>query len=204
MPGHVLIDAGERLELIEGRGHTKPRPPISHLLAATAITHAYYELRYCPRLADGWWILPDPEVFLGDSRVIPAVAGWRHSRVPDPPSGFKWRETPDWICEIHSSGARDPNRAEKRALYHRHRIPFLWDIDLDSRCIEVWQFSEEDQGYRLLILTSSSRDVVHLAPFTDLPLLLSSLWRDSGASTPSIEASADSGAGTADPISKTA
>jgi Uma2 family endonuclease len=183
MSVHAIIDEGERLELIDGKGHPKPRPPISHLLAATAITHAYYELRYCPRLADGWWILPDPEVFLGDSRVIPAIAGWRHERVPDPPSGFKWRETPDWVCEIHSANAQDPNRAQKRALYHSHRIPFLWDIDLDSRCIEVWQFSDEDQAYRLLSLTASDRDAVQLAPFTGLPLLLSSLWRDSGTSS---------------------
>lgn len=172
-----MNDEGERLELLEGRWYPRPRAPISHLLLTTALTHAYFELRQGPSPQESWWILPEPEVFLDSSRVIPAMAGWRQSRVPDPPSGSRWRETPDWVLEIASSSTRELLRSDKRALYLRQQIPFLWDIDLESRRIEVWQFSAADQGYRLLSLVDSDRELVQLAPFENVPLRLRNLWR---------------------------
>ena len=72
---------------------------------------------------------------------------------------------------------REPQRSDKRALYLRQQIPFLWDIDLESRRIEVWQFSAADQGYRLLSLVDSERELVQLAPFESVPLRLRNLWR---------------------------
>ena len=70
-------------EIIGGQLYTHPRPRPRH-------AHAYSRLGMIigPKfeLADGgpggWWILDEPELHLRDDVVVPAIAGWRKTRMP--------------------------------------------------------------------------------------------------------------------------
>lgn len=174
--GSIVAQHGGRLELIEGTWHVKGYPPVLHSRVAAALVRAYLSLRQGTGTKEGWWIVTEPDVILGDNRVIPSLAGWRKERVPEPPSGSRWRMTPDWICEIGSAATLSPSSAAKRDLYRRQRIPFLWEVDVADRCIEIWELGGNPPAHQLTMQVGADEAAVCLAPFQSLQILPASLW----------------------------
>ena len=172
-----MIYQRDRLELIEGAWYPKRYPPVSHVQIAATLLQACLELLHGAGPQEGWWIVREPEIFLGDSRVIPSLAGWQQERVPEPPSGPWWRVAPDWICEISSPETRGRVHEAKRDFYRRQGIPFLWEIDASSRCIEVWRLLAGKLAYQLVTQVGPDARDVELDPFPRLPLRLSGLWK---------------------------
>lgn len=172
-----MIYPRDRLELIEGAWYPRRYPPVSHVQIAATLLQSCLELLNAKDSSEGWWIVREPEVVLGDSRVIPSLAGWQQERVPEPPSGPWWRVAPDWVCEISSPETRGLVHEAKRDFYRRQGVPFLWEIDASSRCIEVWQLLPSQLAYQLVAKVGPDVEDVHLAPFRQLTLRLSSLWK---------------------------
>ena len=172
-----MVHSGGRLELIEGSWYPKMHPPVSHILAAAALAQAYLPLRQETSVWEGWWIVPEPDVLLGSSRVIPALAGWRQKRVPEPPSGSRWRVKPDWVCEISATSVPDLIQELKRNLYRRHQIPFLWEVDIGTRRIRIWQIQDDWVAYQRVGEVSAEDEVATPAPFAELQLRPSTLWK---------------------------
>lgn len=172
-----MIYQRDRLELIEGAWYPRRYPPVSHVQIAATLAQAYLTRLHGAGPQKSWWIIREPEVVLGESRVIPSLAGWQQERVPEPPSGPRWRVTPDWICEISSPDTRGLVHEAKREFYRRQGIPFLWEIDVSSRCIEVWQLLPGKLAYQLLTRVSAEAEDVQLDPFRRLSLPLSGLWK---------------------------
>jgi Uma2 family endonuclease len=173
----VVVHSGGRLELIEGSYYPKMHPPVSHIRAAASLAQNYLPLHQETSLWEGWWIVPEPDVLLGGSRVIPSLAGWRQKVVSEPPHGSRWRVRPDWVCEISAASTRDSVHELKRDLYQRHQIPFLWEVDIGARCLKVWRLPDGRAAYQLAGEVHADDEAAHLAPFSELTLRPGTLWK---------------------------
>lgn len=113
-PEHVVA------ELIEGVLYRSPRPASRHARAASTVggelVSPFDRGKGGP---GGWIILDEPEVHLGPDIVVPDVAGWRRSTLPELPDVAFFDVRPDWVCEVASPSTRALDRGKKLALYER-------------------------------------------------------------------------------------
>src|SRR5207244_10248706 len=90
-------------EILDGELHTSPRPAPRHAVASTRLAGdlvgPFARGRGGP---GGWWILVEPELHLDDDVVVPDLAGWRRSRLPEMPGAAYFALAPDWLCETLS------------------------------------------------------------------------------------------------------
>ena len=145
----------------------------------------------------GWIILDEPELHIGADVLVPDLAGWRRTRMPEMPDTPAFELAPDWVCEIlsPSTGARD--RADKMPIYARHGVAHLWLVDPALQTVEVYRRSpatpsegapdnapDNSPGTspgnsidRWLAIRTFAGDVkVRAEPFDAIELDLSRLW----------------------------
>ena len=85
----LRVPATKVAEIVDGELVVSPRPAIPHALAAAAITGDLVpvfqgmDARSGP---GGWWILPEPELHLGDDVLVPDLAAFRCQRMDVPPN----------------------------------------------------------------------------------------------------------------------
>ena len=107
-------------EIIDGTLHTHPRPAVPHTRASSVLGRKigtpYDDDTTGP---DGWWILDEPELHLGDDVLVPDLAGWRRERMPELPDAAYVTVAPDWACEVLSASTRRVDLQEKRPVYAR-------------------------------------------------------------------------------------
>ncbi len=123
----------------------------------------------------GWWILPEPEVHLGNDVLVPDVAGWRRERLPIFPDVPAVSMTPDWVCEVLSPRGARRDQVIKRAIYGERQVPFLWFVDPLRRTLEVLTLT--DAGW-LIDAIFAEDDSARARPFEAIDLPLSDLWPD--------------------------
>ncbi len=80
---------------------------------------------------------------------------------------------PTLAVEILLPSTAVTDRTRKRELYARYGVPYLWFVDPDTRDLEAHVL---DSGEYRLAVRVSGTEPVDLPPFTDLGLVLSSLW----------------------------
>lgn len=166
--------AGMVAELINGALHLQPRP---------ASLHARASFRLAGRLDDpfengvggpgGWWFAIEPELHLGRDVLVPDLAGWRRESMPRYPNVAAFDTAPDWVCEILSPRTREYDLTEKRAIYARAGVPWLWLIDPDARTLE--SFALED-GRWVLVAAIHGDVEARVAPFDAVGFALAALW----------------------------
>jgi Uma2 family endonuclease len=164
-------------EIIFGTLYAMPRPRVRHARAATRLG-----ARLGPPFDEGeggpggWIFLDEPELHLGDDVLVPDLAAWRRARLPELPDAAYLTLAPDWVCEILSPSTRALDTTDKRSVYHRERVGYLWYVDPDSEAqtLEVQRWSEP--GY---VLIGSYRGAARVRgePFEALELPLSVLWQ---------------------------
>ena len=167
LPDHVVA------EILDGELHATPRP--GPRVAAIAV--ALGRMLFRPPGGDegrGWQILPEPELHLGADILVPRLAGWRGSRLPNLPNTAYFSLPPDWICEIASSGTAS-FRARKMAIYASERVSHAWLIDPVARTIEARRL---ENGRWTSVTTHVRNQVVHVEPFETIGLTLALLWGD--------------------------
>lgn len=154
---------------------TQDRPAPKHAQAATTLGEElgppFKRGRGGP---GGWLILDEPEVHLGRHVVVPDLAGWRRSRMPEMPVDKAYFVLPpDWVCEVLSPSTAALDRGDKLLVYGSFDVRHVWFCDPEARTLEILE--RDEKGYRLLAVFSADQQV-HAVPFDAIELDLSVLW----------------------------
>ena len=139
-------------EIVDGTLYTHPRPAMPHALASSALqsdlSNTFQFGRGGP---GGWWIIFEPELHLGEDILVPDLAGWRRERMPDYPDTAYVTLAPDWVCEVLSESTRKVDLHEKRPIYAREGVSYLWLVDPIDRTLEAFELHD---GQWLLIASA--------------------------------------------------
>lgn len=167
--------AHEVAELIGGQLHLHPRPAARHARSASAIGGQL----------DGpfdrgvggpgdWIILDEPELHLSGDVLVPDLAGWRRSTLPELPDAAFFTVRPDWVAEVLSPATQRSDRTLKVPLYRAQGVSHVWLVDPNAQTVEVYRLHVE--GY-LLIGTYAGDAPARLEPFDVIEFALDALWR---------------------------
>ena len=175
-----VLDAPPHMvaEVVGGTLYTHPRPAPPHTEAGSSlgmeIGPPYQKGRGGP---GGWRILDEPELHFGtppdEDILVPDLAGWRHERMPTRPKTAYYTVVPDWVCEILSPSTRHLDLGEKRDIYAREGVAYLWLIDPVASSLEAFVLQK---GNWKSVATLSGDDLVSLPPFEAVSFPLNSLW----------------------------
>ena len=121
----------------------------------------------------GWWLLFEPELHLGEEKLIPDLAGWRIERMPQVPDTAYTTLAPDWVCEVLSPSTRAIDRYAKMPVYAEAGVAWVWLVELATEVLEVYELGE---GGLRLHRKYSGGVRVRARPFERLTLDLGLLW----------------------------
>jgi len=160
-PAHV------NAEVIDGELFLSPRPGVPH---AHAITELLLRLggRHRHEGADGWYFLIEPELHFGDAIVVPDLAAWRRSNMPDV-SGKYIELAPVWVCEGLSASTMKLDRFKKLPLYAREGVEYAWLVDAIAWSLEVHGLV--NRRYELIQMFGDG-DRIRAQPFEEVELVL--------------------------------
>jgi Uma2 family endonuclease len=163
LPGDLVA------EIVDGELHaTSSRAPGG---ARGAMALGGTLLRGLGRSGSDWQILPGPELHLGSDVLVPPLAGWRRSRLPQLPATAYFSVAPDWLCDLTSGTAS--LRAKKMAIYASEGVAHMWLIDPVARTLEV---RRQEDGRWKATATYVGEQIVRAEPFEALELDLATLW----------------------------
>ena len=166
LPEHVIG------EIIDGVLYTQSRPAAPHTVASSVLFSDLSGPFYRGRGPGGWVILFEPELHLHGNVVVPDVAGWRRSRMPEIPEATAFELAPDWVCEVLSPNNAAHDRAKKLPLYAREKVQHAWLVDPAARTLEAFAL----EGERWLLLGAWAHDArVRVEPFDAIELELAAL-----------------------------
>jgi Uma2 family endonuclease len=162
-------------EMFDGELYASPRPALPHARAATVLGIELGGLFDRGRHGPGGWVfLDEPELHFGNDVLVPDLAGWRRSRLPDVPSEPYITMAPDWICEVLSPSTEALDRHKKLRIYARERVAHAWLVDPLRRTLEV--LALESRTWAALV-THEGDGKVRATPFDAVELELGVLWR---------------------------
>ena len=159
-------------EMFDGELYASPRPANPHTYASSKLG-AKLAAFFDPDGAGGWVILDEPELHFGNDVLVPDIARWRRSRMPNVPPDAYFTLAPDWICEVISPSTEAIDRTKKLRIYARVRVAHAWLLDPLRQTLEV--LSLESAGWAP-VATHGGRDKVRAVPFDALELELGALW----------------------------
>jgi Uma2 family endonuclease len=122
-------------------------------------------------------ILDEPELHLGRPEpdvLVPDLAGWRRSRMPEMPDAAYFTLPPDWACEVLSDRTRKLDRTKKLPIYAREQVGHVWLVDPIARTLETLRL--DGDTYRL-IATFADDAPCRAEPFDAVELELGAVWR---------------------------
>jgi Uma2 family endonuclease len=161
-------------EIFDGELYASPRPAPPRARAATGLSAelwgAFDRGRNGP---GGWIILYEPELHFGKDILVPDIAGWRRSRLPEMPADAYFTLAPDWICEVLSPSTESIDRGKKLRIYARERVEHAWLLDPLRRTLEVLSL---ESGKWTALDTHEGRGSVRAEPFDAVELELAALW----------------------------
>ena len=161
-------------EIIDGTLYTHPRPAAPHARASSSLgVKIGGPFDYDAGGPGGWWIIDEPELHLGEEIVVPDLAGWRRERMPDYPDTAYFTLAPDWVCEVLSESTRKVDLHEKRPIYAREGVSYLWLVDPIDRTLEALELRD---GQWLLIASAKDDEPVSIRPFDAITFSLGDLW----------------------------
>lgn len=167
-------------QILDGELIVQPRPAGPHAAVTSSLGGELFNPFQRGRGGPGGWIvLDEPELHLGGDILVPDLAGWRRTRMPEVPAAPFFTLAPDWACEVLSPGTARVDRSRKLPIYAREKIPYAWLIDADARTLEVLKL---EQG-RWTILgvyapEGEGGTPIRAEPFDAIELDLACLWAD--------------------------
>jgi len=168
VPEHLVA------EIVRGVLHTSPRPAARHAHAASVLEidlgGAFHRGRGGP---GGWIILIEPELHLGADILVPDLAGWRRTRMPELPDVAAFELAPDWVCEVVSPSTAALDRTEKLPLYAAAGVAHAWVVDPLARTLEVLKL---EAGCWAVLGAFRDDARVRAEPFDAIELELGALW----------------------------
>jgi Uma2 family endonuclease len=167
-PEHVVA------EVVDGVLYRSPRPGSLVALARTTVGGElgapFNRSRGGP---GGWLTLNQPELHLDDDVVVPDVAGWRRSTLPELPHAPFLEVCPDWVCEVVSDATRALDRGKKLAVYERAGVAHVWLIEPLDKLLEVLEL--DGTNYRIVDRTDGDAPR-RLRPFDAIEFDVGALW----------------------------
>ena len=119
----------------------------------------------------------EPELHLGEDILVPDLAGWRRTRMPEYPDTAYFTLAPDWVCEVLSPSTRALDQGAKRTSYAREGVRYLWYVDPDARTLAAFALRA---GQWTLLETLTGAAAVSQPPFAAISFSLSDLWPEAG------------------------
>lgn len=169
-------------EIVGGELIVQPRPAGPHTLVASGLgMRLGVPFQFGQGGPGGWFILFEPELHLGGDILVPDLAGWRRSRMPEIPKAPYFTLAPDWICEVLSPSTARLDRLRKLPIYARERISYAWLMDVERRTLEVMKL--ENERWSILGVYSPEEEdkaIARAEPFEAIELDLRSLWEGLG------------------------
>jgi Uma2 family endonuclease len=161
-------------EIVDGDLYATPRPSVAHTIATSGLASdlggPFDRGRGGP---GGWWILAEPELHLGDDIVVPDLAGWRRTRLPELPGGAFLAVAPNWVCETVSPSTERLDRGKKLPIYARESVEHVWLVNPLAETLEAYRL---EQGRWLLLNTHAGDVSARIEPFDAIELELWRLW----------------------------
>ena len=164
-------------QIVDGELYASPRPAVGHARVSSVLG---FELmgpfdrgRGGP---GGWWIFDEPELHLAADVLVPDLAGWRKTRMPEPPAASESFVTlpPDWVCEVLSKSTESIDRQNKLPIYAAHGVHHVWLLDPTAKTLEVYTLDDERRWRDVRIYEGSAR--VRAEPFAEIELDMAELW----------------------------
>ncbi len=167
-------------ELIGGELFASPRPAVPHAVAASELTVSLGGPfgRGSGGGPGGWRILYEPELHFAADVLVPDLAGWRLTRMPQAPKTAAIELPPDWICEIVSPSTGRIDRIRKMPVYARVGVQHAWLIDPLQRSLEVYRL---ESSHWMLVGAYENDALVRAEPFDAVELDLLPLWGEERA-----------------------
>ena len=159
-------------EMFDGDLYAFPRPALPHANAAGSL-FAEIHRSFHRKDPSGWVILFEPELHFGNDVLVPDLAGWRRTRLPNVPAEAYLTLAPDWICEVLSTSTEALDRGKKLRIYAREGVAHAWLIDPLARSLEVMSL---DAGQWTQLGGYESEAKVRAAPFDAIEFDLGALW----------------------------
>ena len=164
-------------EIIGGDLFASPRPRLGHarlqLVLGGRVQSAFGE-RGGGAHADGWWLLSEPELRFGSDTLVPDIAGWRRTRMPELPAEAPWATlAPDWVCEVLSPGTARLDRVRKLPLFAREGVGHAWLVDPAARTLEVYRL---ESGLWVVAAVHGGDERVRPEPFAAAEFDLADWW----------------------------
>jgi len=167
-PEHVVA------ELIEGVLYQSPRPASRHARASSIIgSELISPFDRGKGGPGGWIILDEPEIHLGPDIVVPDLAGWRRTTLPELPDVAFFELRPDWACEVASPSTRALDRGKKLAVYDRAGVAHVWLIEPHDQFLEVLEL--DGPTYRIVDRAEGTA-ARRLRPFDAIEFDVGALW----------------------------
>jgi Uma2 family endonuclease len=168
VPSHLVA------EIIGGVLRTHPRPATLHARASSRLGAELDGPFDRGRGGPGGWILLDePELHLDGDILVPDIAGWRRSRLPELPDAAAFELAPDWVCEVPSPSTAAMDRAEKLPIYAREGVAHAWLVDPIARTLEAFVL----EAARWVLLGAWQNEArLRAEPFAEHELELAVLW----------------------------
>lgn len=161
-------------EIIDGVLYLSPRPAVEHGIATTElVTDLNATLRKARGGPEGWWFVVEPELHFGEDVLVPDIAGWRQSRMPNAPTGPFSTLAPDWLCETLSPSTAKLDRTKKLRVYARERVQYVWLVDPRRKTLEALRLRGSSWVTQA---TYRAHDRVREEPFDSVEIDLAVLW----------------------------
>jgi Uma2 family endonuclease len=159
-------------EMFDGDLYASPRPGVPHVNAAGAVlTEIRKSFHHKGPL--GWVILSEPELHLGRDVLVPDLAGWRRTRMPNVPGDAYITLAPDWVCEVLSASTEAIDRGKKLRIYAREGVAHAWLLHPLERWLEVMTLAA---GRWTRPHRYEGEAKFRVAPFDAIELELGALW----------------------------
>jgi len=159
-------------EMFDGDLYAFPRPALPHANAASTLL-AEIHRSFHRKDPSGWVILLEPELHFGKDVLVPDIAGWRRTRLPNVPDEAYLTLAPDWICEVLSKSTEAVDRGKKLRIYAREGVAHAWLVDPGARSLEVLSL-EARRWMQLGRYAGEAK--VRAAPFDAIEFELGALW----------------------------
>jgi Uma2 family endonuclease len=111
---------------------------------------------------------------LGSDVLVPDLAGWRRSTMPELPDAAFFTVRPDWLAEVLSPSTQRNDRTLKVPTYRQQGVAHVWLVDPAAQTVEVLRLHAE--GY-LLAGTYAGEGLARIEPFDAIEFDVGALWR---------------------------
>ena len=131
-------------EMFDGDLYASPRPAVPHAHAASVLG-AKLGGPFHRTGPGGWVILDEPELHFGSDVLVPDLAGWRRTRMPNAPADAYMTLAPDWICEVLSTST-EASTAARSCGSTRAKASRMRGSWIRSRTRSRWCLSKQVGG----------------------------------------------------------